>query len=584
MKFSLLPASLKSIVNGSRSESNLRYLARSILLRKTQHSTFIILSVFLPQFMYLRLIHSWEVDAHHDGIMYTAAVGFFQGLVPNRDFFAQYGPGAPVLQGLAFKLLEPNVWSLKLATSFLLALIGSLLFVGARRKLDTISSFCLSYLWVLSGPFGLPWSSIFTTTILVSCLLLIEFGNRKPSYLKIIFISVGILLGLGIFIRVHILASIFLLNLLLLLFRKRLSTPFSLIYLNFGFMVSLSIVLILQVISRSLMPFINQCIIWASNNYVGAPVLSISLVFDLLWIPLFGFFLLLLGFLFLKIEVLSHKLRISVLLFFASAFIFAVVLGNLERTGEQTLRNPKILLITASQKAQFSFQYLALIISIICFTFFLGKSLPLLLEIKKETKFSTFSVSYAAIGISSLAQLYPFADNYHIAFITPVLLLSSLFLLPNSVFKTRFQKSIILISATILPMLIFKFYLSANVDRKPFESHTLKGLHGSWNTSQSLDSTMRALELQVPGIDFKCADGLYAGAGGRYLALNEKFVTWGPTSDQDEASNKLFICYASKELIDSYKGLGWNVVFQIPWNPIDSSHKNLSWNVLLERL
>jgi hypothetical protein len=133
-------------------------------------------------------------------------------------------------------------------------------------------------------------------------------------------------------------------------------------------------------------------------------------------------------------------------------------------------------------------------------------------------------------------------------------------------------------------MLIFKFYLSANVDRKPFESHTLKGLHGSWNTSQSLDSTMRALELQAPGIDFKCADGLYAGAGGRYLPLNEKFVTWGPTSDQHEVSNKLFICYASTELIDSYKGLGWNVVFQIPWNPIDSSQKNLTWNVLLERL
>lgn len=552
-------------------------------MRKTQIYGLVFVSVFLPQFLYLRTIHAWEVDAHHDGIMYTAAIGFFHGLVPNRDFFAQYGPGAPILQGLAFKWLEPNLWSLKLVSSFFLAVIGTLLFMGARRKVNTISALTFSYLWVLSGPFGLPWSSIFSTTILVTCLLILEFGNRKINHLRMAFLFVGILLGLGIYIRIHLLASILLLNLMLLVNAKRAYAKTALVHLNFGFLSSITGVFALQIISDSLLPFIDQCIIWASGNYVGAPVVSISLIFDLLWIPFFAIFTLLYIFLYHRLDVLKLNLTSLVPFVFIGAFMLAVQLGNLERTGEQTLRNPKILLITASQKAQFSFQYLVLSVSIIYFLLFLVMSSQFVIKTQNHTSNSIFRISYAAIGISCLTQLYPFADNYHIAFITPVLILSSLFLVPKTLLDNRFQKSLALVAVTLLPMLIFKFILSANVERSPFESRTLKGMYGSWNTSWSLDSTMKFLELESPGIDFRCADGIYAGAGGRYLAKNEKFVTWGPPSSRNEASKKLFVCYASKELIDSYKGSGWKVNFQVLWTPMDSTQKDPRWNVLLER-
>ena len=42
--------------------------------------------LFVSEFLYLARIHTWEVDAHHDGIILAAAVAAGEGLIPHRDF------------------------------------------------------------------------------------------------------------------------------------------------------------------------------------------------------------------------------------------------------------------------------------------------------------------------------------------------------------------------------------------------------------------------------------------------------------------------------------------------------------------
>ena len=99
------------------------------------------LALFALEFLYFAYIHSWEVDPHHDGIMYTAAVGVYEGKIPHRDFFAQYGPVTPMIQGIWFRITEPTLFNLKLLASFALALIGTLLYVAIKSRLSAITIF-----------------------------------------------------------------------------------------------------------------------------------------------------------------------------------------------------------------------------------------------------------------------------------------------------------------------------------------------------------------------------------------------------------------------------------------------------------
>jgi hypothetical protein len=366
---------------------------------------------------------------------------------------------------------------------------------------------------------------------------------------------------------------------LLLISRGRVSKRL-LSYINLGFFFTFLAVLLYLEQFDALRFYLEQCILWASSAYVGAPVVSVSLIADLLWIPFFAGVSALVFLIYFKLGSRHVSTQLSIFSFFSALFLFAPVLSGIEKVGPQSLRNPRILLIIGSQKAQFSYAYFVLITSMILLTGFL------LLMIRKRGNTLTqnqspFKLAIALIGISSLSQLYPFADNYHIAFISPILILAAIIVIPKKIIDFRVQKSLNWLLLTLIPMLFLKFYWEASTERIPFESSTLKGMYGSWRTASSLDRTMQKLELQEPGIDFVCADGLYAGAGGRYLANNEKFVTWGPPTEKSEIGDRLFICYANQQLIDSYLNSGWTILFKVFWRPMDVSQKIPTWNVLL---
>ena len=221
-----------------------------------------LISLFFVQFSYLAYIHSFEVDPHHDGIMFTAAVASHEGAVPNRDFFAQYGPIAPLLQGLWFDLTEPTLLSLKIFTSLVLSLIGCIIFLGLKTVLPPISSTLISLLWVITGPWGLPWSSIISTLITLSCMLLIRhaFSTRKELHQVWSLALVGVLLAIGCFTRIHtilIFAAIFLVILLKSIY---FGSYRWLLFLSIGFSFALIFIASIMFHLGALNFYVEQCI------------------------------------------------------------------------------------------------------------------------------------------------------------------------------------------------------------------------------------------------------------------------------------------------------------------------------------
>ncbi len=540
--------------------------------------------LFSLEFFYLAYIHSWEVDAHHDGIMYTAAVGVYEGKVPNRDFFAQYGPISPIIQGLWFRLTEPSLWSLKILTSLGLALIGTLIFIGVKRRLSTTTSALLSLCWVLTGPFGLPWSSVFSTIFILGSLLLLEsiLNSKHPRSTRYYPFFIGVLLAVGTFTRIHTVVVYVAITLGLLSLKDRHKHYRTNALLSFGFMFTMLSITLALAKSHALSAYINQCILWASSRYSGGPEISLRSFFNLAWIPLFGLFNL------LVLKILAHprkfrgqstlKVMLAVFLFYSISVLFS----QLDRSGPETLRNPKILAIIFGQKAQFSFNFLFL-------TFFTGLVFHTLYKSLRnlDIKFisgSKSQVVYSLLTLATLTQLYPYPDNYHIAFVAPVVIVTSIFVLPQNLNVNDYQKALTSLVLALIPILIAHSLILANVKRSEFSSKTLSGMYGSWQSSKSLDLTMRHLEREKSGINFICADGLYAGAGGRYLAADEKFVTWGPPSKEVSVVEREFLCSADQQLISSYLEQGWKVKFKVLLSPTSEHSSNSYWNVLFERI
>lgn len=555
-------------------------LMRARLTQMTRVTPFVL---FALEFFYLSFIHSWEVDPHHDGIMYTAAVAAYEGKVPNRDFFAQYGPLSPIIQGFWFRLTEPTVWNLRLLASLGLAFIGVLIYIGARRRLSIFTSVLLSTCWALSGPFGLPWSSIFSTIFILGSLLLFEsiFSSQFQGKSRYYGFFIGLLLALGTFTRIHTIVVFFAATLGLLAFRDQWKYRRIAALVSLGYFLTLISITLALAKHDALKAYLDQCILWASRNYAGGPELSVNFFFNLMWIPLFGI---------TNILILKHlsnskslkfpyvlKITLPIFLFYSVLVLFS----QLQRSGPETLRNPRILSIIAGQKAHFSFNFLVL-------TFFVGliffglyksinsKNLELFLGSESQ-------IVYVLIAVGTLTQLYPYADEYHIAFVVPVVIVASVFVLPQGLKSNRSQSAFCYLAVVLIPTLIAHALILANVERIEFKSKTLTGMYGSWQSTKPVDLTMIRLERELPGFRFICADGLYAGAGGRYLSDNEKFVNWGPPSTGKKVGSREFVCSADQQLISSYSEQGWAVKFKVLLSPQAGSSNISYWNVLFER-
>jgi len=557
--------------------------------------------LFVSEFLYLARIHTWEVDAHHDGIILAAAVAAGEGLIPHRDFFAQYGPLTPLLQGFFLRITEYSLFNVKILTSFTLALIGLQIFLGVRRRWSSSVALLASICWLLTGPFGLPWPSVFSTLIITSSLLIFDSSafNRLlnsqanfSNFAKVKMFMAGLILGSAIFFRVHLVVTVGVIILIFLFWKFRRLDIDGIGWTINGILIAILTIVFYLTINGALYLFWLDCIEWASNNYIGSKQMSRSLFIEYSWPFLLGATYLIHQN-YLRMYMLRSSLSkalTSYLILHALALCFLVEVSELTRSGPQTLSNPKILAITISTKLSFIFIYVVL-------TFFLLVLVRLLHSFYKEKSCRLpekgidegifhHTLLMLIVGVTSLLQLYPTFDDYHIAFITPVLILVASFIYPMRLSSSNWKKVFIAFCLLLLPSMLYQNIKLATIPRTAFQAPILVGMYGSWPTKSSIDLTMANLDNYAKhrGVRNVCPDGLYAASSAGYLASGRDFVSWGPKLTFNEANvTQLFLCYISEEAILLKESQGWRVVFKVQWNPMTGPGAENVWNVLFEQ-
>jgi len=510
---------------------------------------------FIPALVNSRL----DPDIHHDGIMYTAALGASTGLVPNRDFLTQYGFGAPFTQGLWMHFTNSSLLSLRIFTAIQLAIVALLLFYACKKFLSPQISFLIAFGWIIQLSARIPWASIFITMISL-CVFLLLFSKVNPdTYLTCVYprlFLAGFLISLGVTFRFQIFLLFFMILFAVYLFEQNCSglVPFAVGFMSFSlFFVFLS------VLGGFLDAMITQTLIWPSKFY-SPPSLTKSFITDLLWFPFVCITVTLLVVLLTNFfrDLSLYRTRLIQIALTLTITISSIAVLAQTRDGYLSLRNPKILLIDGTSKfvgflGFWSAGTCVMIFFCLLYKRFLVKSaFPIL-----ERRWAWI----AFCGIAALPQLYPLHDQVHLWYVTPTLLIGCAPVLGHYL-KLRPGSR-----GWIVVLLGFSVVVSAITDlrdfqkaRLPYSNIAMTGLLGSPTSVIELDSKMGFLEKNADdnSVGFDCIHGMYAGAGEHFLSNDPMFVNWGlERKIPIIQSSSIYVCNKTRNEINFYKSLGF---------------------------
>lgn len=536
------------------------------------------LFIVISELPLLLKIYSWEPDQHHDGVMFAAAVAVRDGNLPNRDVFAQYGPITPWIQGLWLRFTSPTVFNMRILSVIFIIGISLLMFRLLKRHLSVSLALLSTLAWTLTGPFGLPWSSLVTTflALLIVLTTAVAIKQKDEKYHHVLLAFAALIFVVGTFTRIHF-ALIGIAVGIFLRFKKE-KTNFFLInyYETASFLLFLAFFFVFNYIGI-LEPYLEQCVIWAFGSYSTAPELSKSLIIDFFWIPIVGSFILsLMYWLGYKTKSLKFLGKYLPLLVMFIIFCSTLIGSRLTRSGEQTLRNPRILFIDASQKMLYGVGYSAITIFVIVSVIILKQSRYNLRVLPLEFW----------IAAASLAQLYPFFDPHHVWFVTPMLIIGLISSSAHFETKTKniFIQGLKPLLLVVVLVLCSQFWVNASQARYKYISPQMKGMESIWRSADEIDTTLLKLnEFSIPAsVQFDCRDGLYAVANGKYLANSPMFVTWGPKTAANSGVKQLFACYVDRKQIESYLDSGYTIIFKTEWQPLTYPNDRKYWNVLFK--
>lgn len=493
----------------------------------------------IPFFSRVRI----EPNPLHDGYVYSAALATTQGLVPNRDFFSQYGPLFPYIQGVFLDIFGNQVTSLRIANALLLTAIAVLFYKLCLFKLSPLRSFLVVLLWVSGISAGwttlLPWVNVLTTFIVLLAIFLmkISLGNTKSLLKrKFCFLVSGSLISTIPFLRIQTIPILGISIILSYLFLKESRNPLT--YFNFGLFFGLiSLVTIFQALG-ALVPYIEQCLIWPFTFYKPQNFTLESLApnFYFLFVPIFW--------------ILLRKLVRSNLYFslsVATVLLISIFYTRNNELSYLSISHPDILLNN--------------ILNSILGTLFFAVVFLGIGAIWNSLKFigdkSRFSKTLPGIGIIvlGLSQLYPAWDPAHIWWITPLVIIGIIEITPLSKcisFLISYQALLVgLISVGLLSAGLYQFH-----PREEFHSRILQGMVASKETRSAIDENLIQINRIKSGdldIKFDCPDGLYAVSDGEIHDSRPVFVNWGPVElADDETFEGLFVCNQSSEYIQEY--------------------------------
>lgn len=524
-----------------------------------------------------------ELDALHHGLIFPAALAVRYGLLPNLDAFAQYGPINPILQGNWLKIVGVRVFDMQLFTILVAILLALLIYVISRNYISHLTAGLIALGWFMTGPQGLPWASLpANLMILTSAYILVRkpknstTGKSTTAQDSI----AGMLLSLGVFARVQTaLVALVVLIVLIKLDRNR-AFRFAL----GGILGLISFVAYLQA-NNAFIPFINECIIWASKTLGLAEVqpISISYIFEVSWFIWTALFLVSVVYLLSLIDQKStgsDKYKRYIVAGLISLYVFFGIVSNfslteLRLTFKPLLLNPEYFLITASRKILFTLDFAPITIFVVLGLYLLISKYRAKEHLRDSSKLAL------AFGFACLSQVFPISDSYHMWFLSPILI-SCLAILSTEFPTFGWQRNLNIYLIILMIGLQVQTFIDLNKDRYSFQNYTLSGMKSSLTSAPQLDETMNQLDKVVkPGTTrFNCPQGIYSAANGRYNSVDSNFVNWSSKSGTNAKSSKyLFICGATARVVERYLQENWTLVFKV-----SSGVTGESFNVLFESI
>lgn len=514
--------------------------------------------IFLPglilapvAFIYFLIQIRLDPNPHHDGIILSAGIASSEGLVSNRDFFNQYGPLVSILDGIWLRMTSPTLYQLRMLNSFLLVVTGILMYWLLARKLKSYLSFVLTLLWIVTAPYYLlpvstPWPSVITNLLLLTAMAV---AVVKPNLVDSpgASFAISFILTLGVLCRVQSGASLLMLMLAYVMTKKYRVA----VHLCYGAFSGLLLIVLYFSLTKSFVPWMNDCLIWAVNRYGSPQTISKAWLVDtLLWLyfPVIFFFWIAL----VKLYSFSRfeKVKISTLVVSLSSVGFFSTFD----VDDKSYLNP-VYLITASSQ-----NWLAWLGYVSAFSVLVA-ILILLTKRNSDPKY----LAVLILGSSALIQLYPAHDAFHLWWITPCVVVASVYFWSewiNSYVKT----------ISIIGLLSLLIALLAQLDnfqspRVGYQSVALIGTQGDPDLVRFIDSTAVLLK-KVPRnqyINYDCVDGLYSVINGYYSARNENMVNWGRPNQPIESNRDSyrFTCYTTAEQEREYKRNSYEIVGKV---------------------
>lgn len=554
--------------------------ANSVLREHSFFRKLLTLVVFSIGALVIILQYRWDPDPHHDGIMFTAAVGFNDGLRPNVDFFAQYGPLAPVLQGLGLQVFGETLFGLRFFSAVLLLFAGAMFAFRAFQFFGLKFACFLWICWSLTGPMGLPWSSVISTFLIV-LVLFVSFGWRdeEAQFRPMVFLFVSQLLIIGALIRIHLAVIVVLIALTLIIKRSSLPKRFTIKWITLS-LSNVALIIFLLDLFNILDAYFDQSFVWAISHY-STPALTLTYLSGLIWFVAVPLTFLVLFLILNRVSCLQSRYRYLVLIGSLSILASCLVYANsYTNKVTESLFDPGYFMVEFFRRLSLMIDYIPVTLLVIAFVLqaFKGRKI-----IQQE---NLANLILFAVGLGTLAQLYPLFDPWHLWLISPVVILCLVLLRTDTKLRAPHTNSIAYIAAVVIFALGVNFINGLRSQTFEFESLVLSGMTSSREDAPALDKTMLALEksnIESQSVRFLCNDGLYASATQRYLSRGPYFVDW----DLDEGVldpqiQFIFVCDYTQSEIDNYLNFGWEDLFTL-----SSGHKNQKneplYNALMKR-
>jgi len=523
-----------------------------------------------------------ELDSLHHGLIFPAALAVRYGLFPNLDAFAQYGPLNPILQGNWLKIIGVRVIDMQLFTLMTAILLALLIYFVCYHYIGNFTSGLIALAWFMTGPQGLPWASLPANLLILTSAFILVRNSRLIMQNKIsasLDFLAGFLLAIGVFARIQTVLVSILVFLVLLNIDKRRALRFAL-----GGTIGLISFASYLHANNAFIPFVNECIIWASKTLGLAEVqpLSISYLFELSWFIWTATLLISVIYFLTLADRQSNTFHNSKSLVVGILTCLVIILGivsNFNTTKlhfkfKPLLLNPEYFFITAARKILFTLDFAPLLIFVV-----LGIYLTISRYRSKKKLLNTSKLALA-IGFACLSQTFPISDSYHMWFLSPILI-SCISILRAEFPILSWQRNLNIFLIVLMVGLQAQTVMDLTKDRYSFKNYTLSGMKSSLPTAPDLDETMNQLDRYIqPGTTrFICPQGIYSAANGEYNSIDSNFVNWSSGAGTNlKAYRYIFLCYATPELLEKYQQRNWTPLLKVPFG-----NNGQSFNVLLRR-